>query len=232
MLDRGTFPEATVSLSMIRDYRCGQPSFGPGAGAGVGGSVGGEVSGSSAPTICDLRGPFAEASGNVGAGANVGGNVFTGRDRTGKAIVGGGVMLGVGMGGSASATMSNTFVTPFNASENCTCGYPLVEVLLAKREVLEQEMATQNTGLQIAKLGKIYVSCAAHGRSCGMAGHGYLSKRVSSHVSRSGLRVHSRYQAPKRLSLRHALRELLGAFSLVLLFSRGRGRGGPWSETK
>jgi len=43
-----------------------------GAGAGLGASIGAAIGGSNAPTINDLNGPFAQVSGNAGAGADVG----------------------------------------------------------------------------------------------------------------------------------------------------------------
>jgi RHS repeat-associated protein len=66
-----------------------------------------------AATICDLAGPFATATGQIGAGPNIGGEVFTGYGVHGQPVTGVGVSVGVGAGGFASAGRSSTVIFPF-----------------------------------------------------------------------------------------------------------------------
>jgi hypothetical protein len=78
---------------------------GGGAGLGAGASAGVSVGASSGKTICDLGGIFANASADVGAGPDVGGEVFTGYGEDGVTpVLGGSVTFGAGAGGYVGVT--------------------------------------------------------------------------------------------------------------------------------
>ena len=81
---------------------------GAGAGIAVQGNAGILIHASNANTIGDLRGPFTNVSSNVGAGADIAGDAFFGRNGDGSPIVGGGVTLGTGVGGGVSTSLTFT----------------------------------------------------------------------------------------------------------------------------
>ncbi len=68
------------------------------------------VGSSNAPTVYDLSGPFAQVSGNIGAGLDVGGSVYVGATPDHQAIIGGEFTFGVGVGASLSGGGSDTIV--------------------------------------------------------------------------------------------------------------------------
>jgi RHS repeat-associated protein len=91
-------------------------------GSGQGVATGARASGgvqfevSNANTVSGPRGPFGNASGTAGLDGLAGtGDVFWGKgDGPGGTVTGGGVTLGVGGGGSASAGRTSTTVSPIN----------------------------------------------------------------------------------------------------------------------
>ena len=85
-----------------------------GGGLGVGADISGglNLSVSNAHTICGLGGPFANFSGNAGAGLDGSVNGFSGFDQQGRAVVGGGLTVGAGAGGGVSDTITVTNVIP------------------------------------------------------------------------------------------------------------------------
>jgi hypothetical protein len=83
-------------------------------GVGTGGDVSGGVSlkySPNAPTICDLTGPFGNASIGGGAGPHGAGDYFWGTGRDGNAISGVGATFGAGVGAGGSVTGTFTGVT-------------------------------------------------------------------------------------------------------------------------
>ena len=84
---------------------------GVGAGVGAGFSGGISVAGSSAKTICDLRGPFADLNRGGGWGESATGNGFWGQSG-GSDVVGGGVTYGGGLGSTSFAGATWTSVNP------------------------------------------------------------------------------------------------------------------------
>jgi RHS repeat-associated protein len=86
---------------------------GLGLGNGVKGSGGVSFGTSNAKTICGLSGPFTNISFGGGVGASGTGDYFQGHDRAGNTVSGGGLTLGPGLGGAASATGTYTLVCPF-----------------------------------------------------------------------------------------------------------------------
>jgi RHS repeat-associated protein len=89
-----------------------------GAGLGLDASIGVAVGGSNAPTINDLAGPFAQVSGNVGAGLDVGGSVYVGATPDHQAIVGGELSFGAGIGGGLSGGGSDTIISTIGNVRN------------------------------------------------------------------------------------------------------------------
>ena len=81
---------------------------GAGPGAAVQANAGVLIHASTANTIGDLTGLFTNVSGNVGAGADIAGDAFFGRNGDGSPIVGGGLTLGTGVGGGVSTTLTGT----------------------------------------------------------------------------------------------------------------------------
>jgi hypothetical protein len=59
-----------------------------GPSVAIGASIGMQIGGSNAPTISDLRGPFAQVSGSVGAGPDVGVAGYIGATSDHQAIEG------------------------------------------------------------------------------------------------------------------------------------------------
>lgn len=118
------FGSGSYSIGVVVD---GQGNIGtyanPAAGAGVGadGSIGISIGGSTAQTINDLNGPFAQASVNVGAGPDVGGTVYAGNANNGAPVVGGEISFGVGIGAGASGGGSYTFVSPSGHIGTAAC---------------------------------------------------------------------------------------------------------------
>ncbi|WP_175884245.1 RHS repeat-associated core domain-containing protein [Burkholderia sp. BCC0044] len=87
--------------------------YGGGGGVGVGAGVSGGVSAqaSNAKTICDLSGPFGNASAGLGAGANVSADGFWGPSDDGL-VIGGGATFGPGLGVTSFNGATNTWVNP------------------------------------------------------------------------------------------------------------------------
>lgn len=83
-------------------------TYGSGLGIAAQAQAGVLVHASTANTIQDLTGPFTNVSGNVGAGPDIAGDVFFGRNRDGSPIIGGGTTLGAGVGGGVSVTLTKT----------------------------------------------------------------------------------------------------------------------------
>ncbi len=83
---------------------------GLGAGIGTGGRIGVGAAVSNATCVSDLGGPFVNASTSAGAGENVMGDTFVGKQDNGKAIAGGGVSYGIGAGASTFVGATNTYV--------------------------------------------------------------------------------------------------------------------------
>jgi RHS repeat-associated protein len=88
---------------------------GPGAMVGTGGfSAGASAAASSAPTICDLRGPFANYSAGGGSGPYASADIFEGYDRQGRPVIGFGETVGAGFGAGASTSVTYTGVKAFH----------------------------------------------------------------------------------------------------------------------
>jgi RHS repeat-associated protein len=87
-------------------------SSGGGAGFGDQAAAGASFSASTAPTICDLQGPFANYSVGGGVGANGSLDTFVGSANN-VPIVGVGGTFGLGFGGGAAATVTTTRVNAF-----------------------------------------------------------------------------------------------------------------------
>jgi RHS repeat-associated protein len=83
---------------------------GLGAGIGAGGGVGFGAAVSNASCVTDLGGPFVNASTTGGAGENVMGDAFVGKQDNGKAIAGGGVSYGFGAGAATFVGATNTWL--------------------------------------------------------------------------------------------------------------------------
>jgi RHS repeat-associated protein len=86
--------------------------WGVGADAGAGASGGVSVQHSDARSICDLGGPFINASGGGGAAAAGTLDVWGGMSPDGF-VTGEGATIGVGAGASAGASRTVTYVHPF-----------------------------------------------------------------------------------------------------------------------
>jgi hypothetical protein len=84
---------------------------GGGVGAGAHASGGLSFTGSNAKTICDLRGPFANANLGAGVGADGEANAFIGNSPDGT-VIGGGFTLGAGLGVGGSGGGTYTWVNP------------------------------------------------------------------------------------------------------------------------
>lgn len=85
--------------------------IGSGAGVGAGASGGISFSGSDAKTICDLKGPYANANIGAGAGLNYEVNGFAGNSPDGY-VIGGGFTLGAGLGAGSSVGGTGTGIVP------------------------------------------------------------------------------------------------------------------------
>jgi RHS repeat-associated protein len=94
---------------------------GGGGGVAAGGSLGIAGGASTGQTICDLGGPFINYGGNIGAGADIGGEYFTGYGQNDQLVQGGGVVVGAGVGGGGFLGGTLTTVRPFNSSKTCGC---------------------------------------------------------------------------------------------------------------
>jgi RHS repeat-associated protein len=93
-------------------------TYGTGAGIAAQAQGGVLVHVSNANTINDLTGAFANASGSIGYGPDVAGDVFFGRNADGSPIIGGGATFGGGVGGGVSSTITNTgMIGSFNIPE-------------------------------------------------------------------------------------------------------------------
>jgi len=93
----------------------GYTSFGGGAGVGGKGSASVGVSVSTASTVCDLKGPFANQSiaGGVIASGSV--DMFEGVESD-AIITGGGVSVGIGAGASVTDAVTITIVHPWGVT--------------------------------------------------------------------------------------------------------------------
>src|SRR5579885_1020874 len=97
------------------------PQTRPGSSSGGGRhwGFGFSFAGSNAQNICDLGGPFVNASAGVGAGTDVNVGGFAGPSRHGT-VVGGGATVGVGAGESGSVAVTNTWISPL-AGRKSSC---------------------------------------------------------------------------------------------------------------
>ena len=86
----------------------GYTEHGPGGGFGADLSGGISVKGSNGETIGDLAGTFGNISDGGGWGPHATGDGFWGTGQTGQPVFGGGVTVGLGAGGGANTTMTNT----------------------------------------------------------------------------------------------------------------------------
>lgn len=87
---------------------------GIGVSQGGSGSIGLQGAFSNGDTVCDVTGPFQNASGTFGMGGSVSADIFRGNSAHGP-VAGGGVTAGAGVGGSGSVSVTNTSVTPLNS---------------------------------------------------------------------------------------------------------------------
>lgn len=90
------------------------PYYGGGGGIGVGalGSGGVHVATSTGDTICDLKGPFNNASFGEGLGGTGTGDAFWGTGANGQLVFGDGFTLGYGAGLGSFAGRTDTFLGP------------------------------------------------------------------------------------------------------------------------
>ena len=94
-------------------------SWGGGLGVGERLSGGINISVSNAKTVCDLSGPFANASGGGGLGAYGSANSFTGMSIDGQ-VTGWGITLGIGEGAVGSVTMTVTYMSVIGDTDSQT----------------------------------------------------------------------------------------------------------------
>jgi RHS repeat-associated protein len=90
----------------------GYSYVGGGVGVGADAGVGISFAKSNADNICELAGPFINASVNAGAGLEGSIDAFHGTQSNGKPINGGGFTVGFGAGADASVTGTYTKITP------------------------------------------------------------------------------------------------------------------------
>ena len=88
-------------------------SAGPGATFGASVDAGVSVMATNAQTISDLTGPFLNASAHGGAGYGGSADYTRGPSANGQ-VSGVGLTLGPALGASVSASVTNTWVVPFN----------------------------------------------------------------------------------------------------------------------
>lgn len=93
----------------------GYTTKGLGPASGGSGSIGMQGAISNGATVCDLGGPFANASGTFGAGGSVSADVFHGSSPHGP-VTGGGITAGAGVGASGSVSVTTTSVTPLGSA--------------------------------------------------------------------------------------------------------------------
>jgi RHS repeat-associated protein len=121
--------QQTLSIGVSVNLQWGPFSFSGSAGfaidaagnlgtystVGVGGGAGAKVSGgvtataSNAKTICDLAGPFYNATAGGGAGGDIEGTAFSGSSPHGW-VTGGGATVGAGLGAGGSVTYTGTII--------------------------------------------------------------------------------------------------------------------------
>jgi len=92
-------------------------TVGVGPAAGIDASVAATYQRSNAPEIYDLRGPFTTVSGGIGALAHVGAVVYTGYDRQGNPVIGGGPTFGPGAGAGVVVAGTATGVVGVNIKD-------------------------------------------------------------------------------------------------------------------
>ena len=90
--------------------------YGIGVGLGAGASMAGAVAVSSAKTVNDLGGVFANASVGLGVGGKVGLDTFVGPSDNGF-VSGVGLSAGVGLGLTSYAGPTNTVISPATKPE-------------------------------------------------------------------------------------------------------------------
>ena len=73
----------------------------------------GSFQGSNASSICDLGGPFVNASRGGGWGESATGDAFYGQDSAGNSIIGGGVTYGGGVGSTGFTGVTTTNIIAF-----------------------------------------------------------------------------------------------------------------------
>jgi hypothetical protein len=87
--------------------------YGGGGALGTPGFSGGvNTAVSNGDTVCDLAGPFKNASLGGGWGPNATGDAFWGEGSQGQMVEGGGLTLGVGLGASSFSGETNTVLGP------------------------------------------------------------------------------------------------------------------------
>jgi len=92
-------------------------TVGVGPAAGLDASVAATYQRSNDPEIYDLAGPFTTVSGGIGALAHVGAVVYTGYDRQGNPVIGGGPTLGPGAGAGIVDAGTGTAVVGVNIKD-------------------------------------------------------------------------------------------------------------------
>jgi RHS repeat-associated protein len=117
----------TVSGGVVVDGAGNIGTYGSGyfgAGVGLDASIGVALGSSNAPTINDLNGPFAQVSGNIGAGLDVGASVYMGATSDHQPILGGEFTFGVGAGAGLSGGGSDTIISPIGNVRSLTAVCP------------------------------------------------------------------------------------------------------------
>ncbi len=107
------------SLALLAEHGMTRGLPTPSSGGGRHWGFGFSFAGSNAQNICDLGGPFVNASAGVGAGTDVNVGGFAGPSRHGT-VVGGGATVGVGAGESGSVAVTNTWISPL-AGRKSSC---------------------------------------------------------------------------------------------------------------
>lgn len=90
------------------------------SGNGMSGSLGLSLGFSNAKYICDLGGPFVNASAGLGEGAAASADAFAGSSAHGT-VVGGGLTVGAGLGDGGSVGGTTTYITPLAGRKSNAC---------------------------------------------------------------------------------------------------------------